>query len=68
MGVVREFIQAIILWLFSHVLILPKKMSFNIVEHGMYLNVDVTSTKTTKTTRFLNQNKNKGMLNYKSKS
>jgi cytoskeletal protein CcmA (bactofilin family) len=56
------------LWLFSHALVLPKKKSFNIVEHGMDLNVDVTGTKTTKTTRFSNQNKNKGKLNYKSKS
>ncbi len=46
---------------------LPKKTSFNIVEHGMYFNVDVTDMKTTKTTRFPNKNKNKGKPNYKSK-
>jgi hypothetical protein len=56
------------LWLFSHALILPKKTSFNIVEHGMDLNVDVMGMKTTKTTRFPNQNKNKGMHSYISKS
>jgi cytoskeletal protein CcmA (bactofilin family) len=55
------------LWLFSHALMLPKKTSFNIVEHGMYFNVDVTDMKTTKTTRFPNKNKNKGKPNYKSK-